>query len=414
MEKYQDHLLNDIVDVGKLQEIQNKFAEATGLAAVIVDRDGRPVTEPSNFTSFCLYVRSTSEGLSRCMCSDDLGGRKAVTFQGAHVFRCHSGLTDVAAPIIVNGQYMGAFLAGQVVCADQDYDVYAEAVEKTRDLGLDREKVKETFTQLEVVPENKVKAAADLLYIMTNYIVEIGMVNIIQRQLMVQMKDKADLEKMLREAEIKALQSQINPHFLFNTLNTIARLALLEGATQTEEIVYALSDLLRHNLRNNRPMSILRSEINYIQSYLSIQSARFGDRIGATVDIPEELLDLQIPTMTLQPLVENAIIHGLEPKRGAGQISISAAEDQNRLLITIADTGIGIAANQVSLIFDDGKKRNHKHGQSHTTGLGIMNVHNRIQHYFGKEYGIEISGEPGKGTTVCIYLPVSRKTEYPS
>ncbi|MZP30069.1 histidine kinase [Heliobacterium undosum] len=401
MERYPEYQLSEIINVAKLQEIQDKFTEATGIAAVIVDGEGRPLTNPSKFTKFCMLVRSTPEGLNRCMCSDSRGGRAAVRGQGANVYRCHGGLTDLAAPIIVNDQYMGAFLAGQVRLSERDYDVFADVQRRIADLGYDLATVDGLLAEVEEIPENRVKAAADLLYIMTNYIVEMGMANIVQRRLMTEMKEKADLEKMLREAEIKALQSQINPHFLFNTLNTIARLALLEGASQTEEVVYALSDLLRHNLRHDRPMSVLREEISYIQSYLSIQAARFGDRIRSTVNVPEDLLDIQIPTMTLQPLVENAIIHGLEQKTGGGKIDIAAVREEGRVTVTIADTGVGVTPEKIAQIF-----RGERYTPSgHTTGLGILNVHLRLQHYFGRECGLDITGIPGEGTTVEIHLP---------
>ncbi|MDF2569167.1 MAG: histidine kinase [Sporomusa sp.] len=402
MHVYHDLTLADIVNVRVLQEIQDKFSEATGLAAVIVDSAGQPVTKPSNFTRLCNLIRSTPQGLSRCIGSDDCGGRMAARQLCPSVYRCHSGLTDLGAPIILNQQHLGGFLAGQVVLPQDGIDIASEVLKGVADLNLDQAAVLEMLAEIRVVPEERVKAAADLLYIMTNYIVEIAMANIAQTQLMSEMKSKADLEKVLRETELKALQSQVNPHFLFNTLNTIARLALLEGAPRTQEVVYALSDLLRNNLRNIDEMVTVGEEVQYIKNYLLIQEMRFGDRIGASINIPQELMEQRIPFMTLQPLVENAIIHGLEPKRCGGNITISGQLQGNQVEISVSDTGVGVTTAQIERIFRNEKRIG---GKGQTTGLGITNVHKRIQYYFGSQYGLDISSGPEGGTTVKICLP---------
>lgn len=402
MPVYPGLTLADIVNVKVLQEIQDKFSDATGLAAVIVDSAGQPVTKPSNFTQFCNLIRSTPPGLSRCMGSDDCGGRMAASQLCPSVYRCHAGLIDLGAPISINKQHLGGFLAGQVILPDDGHNIANSVLNGIADLNLNKSVVLDTLAEIRVVPEERIKAAADLLYIMTNYIVEIAMANITQKQLMDELKAKADLEKVLRETELKALQSQVNPHFLFNTLNTIARLALLEEAPRTQEVVYALSDLLRNNLRNIDEMVTVDEEIQYIKNYLLIQKMRFGDRIQATIEIPGLLLEQKIPVMTLQPLVENAIIHGLEPKRGGGNIHISGSLHGKQYELSITDTGVGVTNSQIERIFRNEKRVS---GKGQTTGLGIINVHKRIQHYLGPECGLSLSGEQDRGTTVKISLP---------
>ncbi|MBP2649290.1 MAG: histidine kinase [Firmicutes bacterium] len=405
MQNYCGLALEEIVNIDILQEIQDKFCKATGLAAIIVDVAGKPVTLPSEFTEFCKYVRSTSIGLVRCMDCDDRGGRTATENHQPVVYNCHLGLTDLAAPIIVNDEYLGAFLAGQVVMATDGHDARIETRRRWIEAGFDPKVHMEVFDIVEVVPPERVKAGADLLYIMSNYIVEMGIANISQRQLLAEMKAKAELETLLKANELKALQSQVNPHFLFNTLNTIARLAMLEGAERTQEMVFALSDLLRNNLRNIDQSNTLAEEISSIKNYLLIQQVRFGDRVKAEINIPADLEKMGIPVMTLQPLVENSIIHGLEPKKEGGNIQITAKVEADKLLIIIADTGVGIKPEKILGIFGD-EKRTACKGQ--TTGLGIINVHKRLQNHFGNEYGIKIDAQPGLGTIVKIYLPLAR------
>ena len=394
--------LGEIVNTQVLQEIQDKFSEATGIGAVIVDVDGIPVTKPSNFTEFCQYIRSDVEGLALCMACDDRGGRNAVQNRRPCVYHCHAGLTDLAAPIIVQNQYVGAFLAGQVVSPQQGRDTKAEMFKLTAPLPRDTAKLGELFDKVEIIQESRLKAAADLVYIMSNYIVEIGVANIMQRQLMEEIQSKADLETLLRATELRALQSQVNPHFLFNTLNTIARLALLEGANRTQEIVYALSDLLRNNLRDIEELRTLEEEVKSITDYLTIQRVRFGDRIKAIINVEPQLLNTRVPALTLQPLVENAIIHGIEPKKEGGEVEINAFVEGACLTLVVSDTGIGVTQDRINMIFRAERRKTTK-GQ--TTGLGVINVHKRIQHYFGNEYGIAMESEVGKGTTIYIRLP---------
>lgn len=402
MQLFSRFTLGEIVDTNVLQEIQDKFSEATGMGAVIVDVEGNPITNPSNFTSFCNYVRSNSKGLTRCMACDDQNGRRAVENKEAVVYLCHTGLTDLAAPIIVEGQYIGAFLAGQVVQAREDGVAKAEMFRRVGDLSLDKEALSQLFDQVAVVPENRIHAAADLIYIMSNYIVEIGMANIIQKQLMTEMKAKAELESLLKATELKALQSQVNPHFLFNTLNTIARLALLEGANQTQDLVYALADLLRNNLRDMDCLRTVEEEVKSIQDYLTIQKVRFGDRIRAYIHIDQDFMQAKVPALTLQPIVENAVIHGLERKLEGGQIHLLALKEEDKIVIQVMDTGVGIAQERIQSIFRE-EKRKSTHGQ--TTGLGVLNVHKRIQYFFGSEYGLSMESVEGTGTVVSVHLP---------
>lgn len=392
--------LGEIVNVQVLQEIQDKFSDATGLSAVIVDSEGNPITRPSNFTNFCTCMRSTPKGLERCIMCDDQGGRR---HQKPSVYRCHGGLTDLAAPIVVQDQYIGAFLGGQVIMEEHDDAATKEIMfELTADIGVDPAILSEYYDKVRVMPKKRIQAAADLMYIMSNYIVEIGAANISGQLLMQEMKAKANLENMLRATELKALQSQVNPHFLFNTLNTIARLALIEGANQTQEVVYALADLLRNNLRDIEDLRTINQEVKSIVDYLTIQKARYGDRINAVIDVDAEVDETKIPALTLQPLIENAIIHGLECKVNGGTVTISARREENQVVITVADTGVGIEREKIQAIFQMEKPKT-THGQ--TTGLGIINVHKRIQHYFGQEYGLQINSVLGEGTTVRISLP---------
>ncbi len=398
MEKFK---LVEIINIKKLQEIQDKFTEVTGLGAVITDVDGNPVTEPSNFTDFCKLIRSCPEGYKKCIASDAAGGQKGRITGEAVFYNCPAGLTDLAAPIIVDNTYMGVFLCGQVILPDSPMQKSEAIWEINKDIGLKKEELLAVFEKIDTIDKKTLKSAGELLQITTNYIIEMGIANLRQRQLMSEMKAKADLERNLRETEYKALLSQVNPHFLFNSLNTIARLAQVENAFKTQDIVYSLAELLRYSLKNADKVVRLRDELKYIKNYLLIQETRFSDRLKNAFDIEEYVLNAKLPSMTLQPIVENAIVHGIEPKNGGGVLRIRAGKDQDKVFIEVSDTGIGIPSSKIDKILREKKEKS----SGQMSGLGIYNVQQRIRYLYGEEYGLSIKSKPNYGTDVMISLP---------
>ncbi|NPV69161.1 MAG: histidine kinase [Firmicutes bacterium] len=400
--------LRDAVDVSVLQEIQDRFSDATGLASIIVDFQGKPIVRYSNFRPFCARVRQYPKGREGCEQSDAHAGLEAVREGRPYIYRCHMGLVDLAAPIVVNGQYLGSIMAGQVLVEEETM----ATLDRIAKPGLNIAQIPESKQLMEGIPTMlfaKVMASAQLMYTIANYIAEKGVASMVQQQLNEQnirlveeVKARAELEKALKDAELKALQSQINPHFLFNTLNTISRLALLEGAAKTQEVVFALAELLRGSLRKVGQVATLRDEIAYIRHYLLIQQTRFRDRIQVDLDIDESCLDSEIPLLTLQPLVENAIVHGLEPKEEGGHLVIRALREGEGVRIEVADDGLGMPPTVVEEVIRLESKRS---GRSHLTGLGMSNVHQRLQYYFGAGYHRDVQSRFGEGTKITLTLP---------
>lgn len=221
-------------------------------------------------------------------------------------------------------------------------------------------------------------------------------------RLIEEIKAHTELEESLKFMELKALQSQVNPHFLFNTLTTIAGLAALESAEQTVGLVHSLSRLLRYSLRKIAQTVTLEEELAHINDYLAIQKARFGDRIKVKVEMDKAILTAQIPVLTLQPLVENAIIHGLEAVEH-GQLTLVGYAQHEQVIIHVIDNGQGILPERLVEIRE---MRAPITGRSHTTGLGFSNVHKRLQHFFGNSYGLQLESMLDKGTQVTVTLPL--------
>lgn len=221
-------------------------------------------------------------------------------------------------------------------------------------------------------------------------------------------KNMKSLEKdrLVKELELKALQSQINPHFLFNTLNAIAKLAYIEGAEKTSDLTVSVSRLLRYNLQKLDQAVTLRDEVEHAMEYLSIQKARFRDRIAFVTDIDERALDQVVPCLTLQPILENALVHGIEGIEEGAVLKLSIACQDRIVQIEIADNGVGMSEETRNLLLKSVLEEVPRQGgKGHSTGLGTHNVFKRLQIFFDGKQLIEIESEEGQGTTVRIKLP---------
>ncbi|MDV3426382.1 MAG: histidine kinase, partial [Bacillota bacterium] len=219
------------------------------------------------------------------------------------------------------------------------------------------------------------------------------------KNLMENVKSK---EQQKRDAEFKALQAQINPHFLSNTLNTVKWLANIQKAENIENLITSLIELLNANMGKGETLVSVNDEIEYIKNYINIQEYRYFNKFVVKYELEEKILNCRIPKFTLQPVVENALIHGIEPMEGQGVIVIKGFEYNGIVKITITDNGIGIAEGKLAGLLHCGENID-KHRLS---GIGINNVNERIRMYFGEQYGLTIHSIEGLYTTVEISFPI--------
>ncbi|MEH7375811.1 sensor histidine kinase, partial [Neobacillus drentensis] len=215
---------------------------------------------------------------------------------------------------------------------------------------------------------------------------------------------EAEMSLKQKEVELKMLQSQMNPHFLYNSLETIRGMALEENQENIATMSFSLGKLLRYNLNNHSSTVSFREEVNFCEMYLQIQKFRFEDRFEYMFDIPQWVMELEMVKFSLQPLVENCFVHGFGPNTRKLKIVISAfRHSESSVVIRISDTGEGIKDH----ILEEIKKRmDFKTATSDGKNIGIVNVHQRIHYLFGPEYGITIQSEQGSGTEVLIHLPI--------
>lgn len=208
-------------------------------------------------------------------------------------------------------------------------------------------------------------------------------------------------QKLLRKAEFELLQAQINPHFLYNTLDAIVWSAEAGNQKQVVKMVGSLSDFFRSSLNKGKELVSIREELSHVRSYLEIQQIRYQDILSYDIDVPQELYDNEIPKITVQPVVENALYHGIKNRRGGGKILVTGTVADKDYCIIVSDDGMGMDKDHLEEI------RAELSGNSKGNGkiYGLYNVNERIKLFYGEEYGISIDSEYEKGTTVTIRLP---------
>jgi two-component system LytT family sensor kinase len=208
-------------------------------------------------------------------------------------------------------------------------------------------------------------------------------------------------KRLLLEARLDALQRQINPHFLFNTLNSIASLVRFRPE-QAREMIVKLANILRALLKDHDSYVQLRDELNFTDDYLGIEVVRFGaDKLKVVKEIDPATLELPVPSMILQPLIENSIKHGLEPRISGGTITIRSRVDSGKLMIEVEDDGVGIAPGH-----------SHSSGVLHQgTGIGMSNVRERLDVLFGDAATFDVTSRPGRGTRITMEMPAASYEE---
>ncbi|BCG58205.1 sensor histidine kinase [Paenibacillus sp. URB8-2] len=229
----------------------------------------------------------------------------------------------------------------------------------------------------------------------------------------------AEKEQLVKTLELRALQSQINPHFLYNTLNALSKLALLEEAEQTSDLIVSMSSFLRYNLQNLDRQVPLRSELEHVKEYIRLQQARFRDRVEFRLDIEDKALDVRVPSLTIQPIIENAFVHGIAHMESGAVISLIVREDPAETKIIISDNGKGMTEDIRTALLSRSPAA-HAPGAlgpetvaqakpgARSTGLGIRNVFRRLELVYEREDLVQISSQPGKGTTVMLTIPARR------
>ncbi|MCM1989826.1 sensor histidine kinase [Oceanirhabdus seepicola] len=226
-----------------------------------------------------------------------------------------------------------------------------------------------------------------------------------EKRLKEQEMQNLKMKNLLKDAELKSLQSQINPHFLFNTLNAASQLSAMEGADRSSEFILKAAELFRYSLRKLEEPVTIMEEVNNVSAYMYILKTRFGDRISFSVDVDESVKEQKIPCTIIQPIVENAYIHGLEEIEEHGEILLKVKDYNDTIEVTVKDNGAGMEKDKVMEILNPSGD---KGSSGHVTGIGTQNVIDRLKLFYGisdTEDIIHIESQKGVGTSVTLKIP---------
>jgi two-component system sensor histidine kinase YesM len=274
---------------------------------------------------------------------------------------------------------------------------------------------------LSVTITNPLRKLKSLMYLVENgnmdvafsskYRDEVGQLGLSFNKMVQRIKQLIDevykKQLMLKEAEIKAIHAQFNPHFLYNALDSINWMARINKMTDISQTVISLGELLRFSIRKGQPFIKVKEDMHQIRNFLFIQQMRYGDKLEVEIQIDEEIESLYTLKLLIQPIVENAITHGLEIKPGKGQLSIRGWRARECVRFEIRDNGVGMSSEMVERVLS-GK---YVSDSEQNTGIGLENSIKRLQLYFGSNYRFEIESEIMQGTTILIEIPIMRSGE---
>lgn len=383
-----------------LQQMDQVFTNMTGQTISFIDQEGQwqcPL-HLDRFTAFCRCVVDSEIGSERCRsCNHSFS---LSTGDELNIMRCYMGVSVISVPLDIAGKRGLSLSHGQFLTQDTQAEFYAKLEQNCAELELDYHQLRDLAGTLRVLTQEELEARTQLLRLFAAYISSMEAELRTRQEYTLEVERKLALEHQLRSMEFKFLQSQISPHFLFNTLNLLMRSADHEGAEHTAELICDLSDLLRRAYHPKDSLCTLGEELVCVEKYLTLQQQRLGPELSFQVRCAPDCRQIMIPVLTIQPLAENAIIHGLDQEARPMRIGVEAVRRGETLVITITDTGSGIPPSVM---------RQLEEGSSQGSGLG--NVADRLRLFFGPGATMKISGEQDTGTTIQLLCPLDRREE---
>ena len=386
-----DKTLKSLMD-SNLYSRYSGLLSLSNISLQLIDTDGNILLEFNPSPDFCKFICQEDETR---ICSDYIS--RLEPGRGER-FICRHGLTNILLPVDINDQTIGYMVGAQVYSTDSEYQKYLiDIMDIAKDKKLEPEVIAKSISAIKTIEENKI----DIHEQICNHITQnIGYdfsqnLHTTDKAIARLSIEKEMLEKKIINLEAKNMSLVINPHFLFNTLNSIARIAYFEKSHTTEELIYCLSDLLRYNLKQDDELHTIGAEMDNIEKYLYIQKVRYKNRLEYEIDIPDQIKPHRIPNMIIQPIVENALIHGITPKRDGGKIKIYAEKYKNDIKISVMDNGNGFPKEVIQSLQQSENK----------LGIGFRSTDKRLKRYFGEDYGLNIAKSDFSGSTVTIMIP---------
>lgn len=389
--------LRSIITEEFQNEIQNSFGYATGFGVVFTDTEGFPIGSGGNFCRFCNRINARKDGAELCSRSNQNAIRLALKQKKPSIYICHAGLVNIEIPLIYQGKCVAAITAGQVLCEEENAYPKDEIASKIN--WLADPELAAFYKEIEVMSRQKIEASTTALSNLTNYIIQKLAYSKMQEELAQKSETILIAENQIKQAKLNALQQQVMPHFVFNVIASISRLLSTKDYQTAQKMLDSFAQMLRYSLSNFKGSVKLEDELNYIENYLAIQKIRFGKRIIYQVDCDPVLRSLRIPFLSLQPLVENAVEHGLLKEECGGKLTVSCVRHMNFDSITISDSGRGIPPSKLKLLraslYDDSDSEKH---------IGLRNSYRRLYFMFNRRLSFSINSTEHAGTEIMVTI----------
>ncbi len=389
--KKNDKTLKDLMD-SNLYSRYSGLISLSNISLLLIDTSGNILLEFNPAPDFCKFICQEDETR---ICKDYIARLKPGQRDR---FICRYGLANILLPVVINDQTIGYVAGAQVYSTDSEYQKYLiDIMAIAKDKKLEPEFIAKAIAAIKTIEENKIEIHEQICnHITQNIGYDLSQsLHTTDKAIARLSIEKEMLEKKIIDLEAKNMSLVINPHFLFNTLNSIARIAYFEKSHTTEELIYCLSDLLRYNLKQDDELHTIGAEMDNIEKYLYIQKIRFKNRLEYEINIPDHIKSHRIPNMIIQPIVENALIHGITPKRDGGMIKINAEQYKNDINIFVIDNGNGFPKEVLESLQQIENK----------LGIGFRSTDRRLKRYFGEHYGLKIAKSDYSGSTVTISIP---------
>lgn len=363
----------------KIKNIYEGFISSLRIPLSVFDADDNIIIEGQGYPEYCRLKCNIDENLHNCCMYGIKDNYTTPHYSDPSAFICPFGLTVFVIPISFNDEIIGIIRGGHIRTSSDNPDYVPTA--RMKAISLQIKKLSKS--------------------IVNYYMYENTEVELEKKEEIIQDISRHELllEESLKSTEEKVLSIQIDNHFLFNTLNAIAGLAVKENAFKTYESIISLSKMFRYSLKTGSSLVKLRNELDYLGDYIDLQKLRYSERLEVMFDIPEEVKDIALPFNCLQPILENCFIHGFRDKKDKMIIKISARREQDNIIIEIRDNGSGMNEEAVTAL-------NHKLHQKYIGGVphGLMMIFSKLQSFYNQDFNFEITSVLNSGTSVKITI----------
>lgn len=373
----------------KIKGIYEGLASSMKMPLSVYDDEDNLVIKGQGYPEYCEVKCNVGNDLNNC-CIYSIGDKYgSPQYSEPSAFICPYGLTVFTSPILFNDEVIGTIKGGHIRTSADNNDAEFD----------------KAYEQIPIVPKARMKAVSLQIKtlcknIINYYIFENTEVQLGKKEEIIQDISRHEmlLEKSLKSTQEKVLSIQINNHFLFNTLNAIAGLAIKENAFRTYESIINLSKMFRYSLKTGSNLVKLEDELDYLDNFIELMKLRYGDKLEVRFDVSPELKDIIIPFNCLQPILENCFVHGFKNQKNNMLIDVTGKRDKDSVIIEICDNGIGMDRPVIEALNDK------LHLGSQDVVSGLMMIYSKLQLFYNRGFDFIISGAPNMGTTVKIVI----------